>query len=145
MFCILASVSSESAISAQKTSIFMQWWSSPVHNLPTDDLWSSLLRNFTCWYCPYTFVIFAVTLFPRLARSPYLIFFTCFQLRLAVPIPKIFDRTKQASFPSTLVLDSIQVWCQQHATTKSLFPAAYHIVSLFRMPVWFTNFLVLIN
>jgi hypothetical protein len=86
------------------------------------------------------FFIFAVTSFPRLAQSPYLIFLTCFQLRLAIPIPKILDRTKQASFPSALVLDSIQVWCQQHATTKSLFPAAYHIVSLFRMPVWFTNF-----
>ena len=54
-----------------------------------------------------------------LARSPYLIFFTCFQLRLAVPIPKILDRTKQASFPSTLVLGSVQVWCQRQATTKS--------------------------
>jgi hypothetical protein len=28
-------------------------------------------------------------------------------LRLAVPIPKILDRAKQASFPSTLVLGSI--------------------------------------
>ena len=69
-----------------------------------------------------------------------ILFFACFQLHLAVPIPKLLDRTKQASFPRTLVLDSIQVQCQQHATTKSLFPAMYHIVSLFRMPVWFTNF-----
>jgi hypothetical protein len=123
----------------QKTSIFMQWRSSSVHNLPIDDLWSSLLRNFTCWYCPYTFVIFAVTLFPKLARSPCLIFFTCFQLHSAVPIPKIFDRTKQASLPSTLVLGSVQVWCHQQATTTSFFPAANHIVSLFKMPVWFIN------
>ncbi len=84
---ILASVSSDFAISEQKTSIFMQWRSSSVHNLPTDDLWSSLLHDFTCWYCPYTFVIFAVTLFPRLAQSLCLLFFTCFQLCLAVPIP----------------------------------------------------------
>ncbi len=49
---ILAFLSSESAISAQKTSIFMRWRSSSVHNLPTDDHWSSLLCNFTCWYCP---------------------------------------------------------------------------------------------
>ena len=123
----------------------MQWRSSSVHNLPTDDLWSSLLCNFTCWYCPYAFVIFAVTLFPRLARSPCLIFFTCLQLRSDVPIPKNFHRTKQASLPSTLVLGSVQVWCQRQATTKSLFPATYHIVSLFRMPAWFTNFLVLIK
>ncbi len=78
MFHIVASVSSETTISAQKIFIFMQWRSSSVHSLPTDDLWSSLLRNFTCWYCPKTFVIFAVTLFLRLAWSLYLIFFTCF-------------------------------------------------------------------
>ncbi len=117
----------------------MQWRSSSVHNLHTDDLWSSLLCNVTCWYCPWMFVIFSVNLFPRLAWYPYLIFFTCFLLCSAVPIPKILDRTKQASFPSTLVLGSVQVWCQQQGTTKSLFPSAYHIVSLWRMPVWFTN------
>ncbi len=109
MFHILASISSESAISAQKTSIFIQWRSSSVHDLPTDDLWSSLLRDFTCWYFSKTIVIFAVILFLRLTWSQYIIFFTCFEFRLAVPIPKILDRTKQASFLSNLVLDIIQV------------------------------------
>jgi hypothetical protein len=55
------------------------------------------------------FAIFDVTPGPRFEWSPPLIFFICVQLDLAVPIPKILDRTKQASFPMTLVLDSVKV------------------------------------
>ncbi len=72
------------------------------------------------------FVIFAVTLFPRLARSLYLIFFTCFQLRSAVPIPKILIEPSKPVFqvPWFLVVSKYGANDRQQQSHSSLLRTA---------------------
>jgi hypothetical protein len=44
---------------------------------------------------------------------------TCFQFCSAVPMPKILERTKHASFPKTFIPCREHLWCHRYALTSS--------------------------